>query len=86
MIPGDRVAICHFNDSPELPPREQQHDKDRVFPGDGHVDLKAMVQYLREIQFNGCISLELFNPAYWEMDLEEVARIGLEKMRTVVES
>jgi sugar phosphate isomerase/epimerase len=81
----EQIAICHFNDSPTVPPREQQHDRDRVYPGDGHVDLKRMLALLRQIGYNRWLSLELFREDLWARDPEEVARVGLEKMRAVAE-
>ena len=85
QLGGDRIAIFHFNDAPRAPERTEQHDKDRVYPGDGHLDLRSMVSILREIQYRGPISLELFNETLWQQDPLEVARIGLGKMRQVVE-
>ncbi|MCY4404485.1 MAG: hypothetical protein OXD54_18120 [Candidatus Poribacteria bacterium] len=37
-----------------------------------------------DADYSGVISLELFNPSYWEEDPEEAAKIGLEKMRAIV--
>ncbi len=54
-------------------------------PGDGVIDLKLFCDQLRAIGYDKCLSLELFNREYWEQDPEEVARIGLEKMRAVAE-
>lgn len=85
-LPGERIAVCHFNDAPKDPPRPQQHDKDRVMPGDGHLDLSKMVRYLKQVGYNRWLSLELFRPDLWEEDPREVAIRGLEKMRAVVES
>ncbi|MBI2194191.1 MAG: sugar phosphate isomerase/epimerase [Planctomycetes bacterium] len=85
-IPASRIAVCHFNDAPRQPPRERQEDKDRVYPGDGHLPLKSMIRTLRKGHYHGGLSLELFNPEYWKQDPREVARTGLEKMRAVVES
>jgi len=82
---ADQIAICHFNDAPQDPPREQQHDPDRVFPGDGHLDLKRMLALLRQVNYNRWLSLELFREDLWAQDPREVARTGLEKMRSVVE-
>ena len=82
----DRIAISHFNDSPADPPRETQHDKDRVMPGDGIVDLKLYCDKLKEIGYDRWMSLELFHPGYWEQDPREVAKIGLEKMTAVCEA
>jgi sugar phosphate isomerase/epimerase len=85
-VPADRIAISHFNDAPAIPPRLQQHDKDRVYPGDGHLDLRRMVRLLKQVGYNRWLSLELFNEKLWAQDPAEVARTGLEKMRAVVES
>jgi 2-keto-myo-inositol isomerase len=83
-IPADRIAIFHFNDAPESPPREQQTDANRVYPGDGVAPLGDMLGIIRSSGYQGVISLELFNPEYWEQDPAEVARVGLEKMKAVL--
>lgn len=85
-LTADRVAISHFNDAPTEPPREQQRDPDRVLPGDGHMDLKHYCDLLREIGYNRHLSLELFRDDLWSQDPEQVARLGLERMRAVAES
>ena len=48
-----------------------QTDADRIFPGDGILPLKEAVATLREIGYSGVVSLELFNPNYWEMPPQE---------------
>lgn len=82
----DRIAISHFNDSPAFPPRALQQDCDRIMPGEGIVDLKRYCALLREIGYNGWLSLELFNRDLWSQDPREVATVGLEKMRAVAEA
>jgi len=84
-LTADQIAICHFNDSPATPPREEQEDRHRVYPGDGIVDLKRMIALLRQIGYDSWLSLELFNEELWQADPYEVARTGLEKMRAVAE-
>jgi sugar phosphate isomerase/epimerase len=79
------IGILHFNDAPTSPPRERQHDPDRVLPGDGHLDLRRYVQIAREIGYKGALSLELFNEELWRLSPLEVAKLGLSKMRAVVE-
>ena len=86
QLDQSRIAISHFNDSPSSPPREQQHDPDRVMPGDGIYDLKRYCDLLRQTGYNRWLSLELFRPDLYEQDPKEVARIGLEKMRAVAEA
>jgi 2-keto-myo-inositol isomerase len=82
---GEQVAVAHFNDAPAHPLREKQHDADRVWPGDGRLDLQTYLVALRAIGYTGWLSLELFRPELWERDPLEVAREGLEKMRATVE-
>lgn len=80
------IAVFHFNDAPADVPREQQGDGHRVYPGDGHLPLVALLRDLRAIGCQGPLSLELFNRAYWEQDALTVARTGLAKMRAVAEA
>lgn len=82
---SDQIAVCHFNDTVNNPPREQQHDPDRVMPGDGQFDLRGYLELLREIGYDRWLSLELFREDLWTQDPREVAAVGLEKMRAVVE-
>jgi sugar phosphate isomerase/epimerase len=75
----------HFNDTPVSPPREKQHDKNRVYPGEGHLNLKRELDLLRKIGYDRWLSLELFREDLWARNPLEVARTGLEKMRAVAE-
>lgn len=77
----EQIAVFHFNDAPDFPPRELQHDPDRVMPGDGHLDLKRLLSLLKGTGYDGWISLELFNRDWWRKDPRETAKVGLERMR-----
>ena len=83
-LTAGQIAISHFNDTPALPPREQQHDADRVWPGDGHLDLNRYLRLLEGTGYRGWLSLELFREELWRRDPGEVAREGLARMRDVV--
>jgi sugar phosphate isomerase/epimerase len=85
LVPS-QIAISHFNDAPAEPEPSTQRDPDRVMPGDGVIDLKLFCDQLRAIGYDKCLSLEIFNRDYWEQDPEEVARVGLEKMRAAAEA
>ncbi|MCA9176493.1 MAG: sugar phosphate isomerase/epimerase [Planctomycetales bacterium] len=79
-IPGDRISHYHIDDAaPGIPPT-QQLDPDRVMVGDGVIDLKAEIDVLRAIGYQGRVSLELFNPQLWEMDPAEVLKLGMERL------
>ncbi len=84
-LTGGQIAISHFNDAPADPPRETQRDPDRVLPGEGIVDLKRYIELLRQTGYDRWISLELFRQDLWDQDAKTVAKLGLEKMREVVE-
>ena len=77
----EQIAVFHFNDAPDFPPRELQHDPDRVMPGDGFLDLKGVLGSLKRIGYSGWISLELFNRDWWRKNPRETAKVGLERMQ-----
>ncbi|MFO0947628.1 MAG: sugar phosphate isomerase/epimerase family protein [Planctomycetota bacterium] len=83
-IPADHISCFHWNDAPKEPPRLEQNDSHRVYPGDGIVNLKEIADKLRKKDFQGCLTLELFNPSYWMQDPLEVAKTGLAKMKASV--
>lgn len=84
LLAGNAVQLFHMNDYPAEPPREQMKDSDRVYPGDGVAPLDRIIQILMSNGFEGAFSLELFNRTYWEDEPANVARIGLDKMKSAV--
>jgi sugar phosphate isomerase/epimerase len=84
LLHGDAFPLFHINDYPNIP-RETITDADRVFPGDGVAPLTPLFRTLRDIGFEGVLSLELFNKEYYQMEPLTVARTGLEKLREVVQ-
>ena len=49
-------------------PLDELQDGDRVWPGEGFFDLAGIMNALEAMNYDGFISLELFNPAYWEQE------------------
>jgi sugar phosphate isomerase/epimerase len=84
LVSGAAMHCFHMNDYPASPPRETIRDADRVYPGDGIAPLAAILRDLAASGFAGTLSLELFNPTYWQQDALSVARTGLEKMKAAV--
>jgi sugar phosphate isomerase/epimerase len=85
LLSAEALQVVHMNDYPAEPPRATITDAYRVYPGDGIAPMKPMLRQLRHIGFSGYLSLELFNPTYYQQDALEVARTGLAKMRAVAE-
>jgi 2-keto-myo-inositol isomerase len=84
-LPGERIACFHINDLPAHPDPLTQTDADRVMVGDGIADLGRVIANLRTIGFHGPLSLEIFNRELWAKDPFEVIRIGLDRIRGLVE-
>lgn len=83
LLSGTAVHVFHMNDYPADPPRQSIGDGDRVYPGDGVAPLADIFQTLREIDFDGYLSIELFNPNYWQLNPLEVARVALAKTQAL---
>lgn len=82
---GDAIAIFQFNDAPAAPGMAELKDEHRVFPGDGILPLEQSLRDLVAIGFERCVSLELYNPGYWERDPLDVCVEGREKTLAVIE-
>jgi sugar phosphate isomerase/epimerase len=81
LLSSAAVHVFHMNDYPATPTRNDIGDKDRVYPGDGIAPLAEIMRTLRAIDFNGYLSIELFNPDYWQQDALQVAREALRRMQ-----
>lgn len=85
LLKGDMIAIFQFNDAPASPALSQLKDEHRVYPGDGILPLPQIFQDLKATGFKGCVSLEMYNPAYWKENLQTVAETGLRKTLAVLQ-
>ena len=85
-LDGGFIADFHWNDVLADPPREEQGDSHRIYPGDGILPLEPLLRDLRAIEYKGPLSLEMFNKEHYEQDPLVVAKTGLEKMRAQIVS
>lgn len=85
MLNGSLIEVFHMNDYPIQIPREQQKDKDRVYPGDGAAPMSEIMRTLAAMGGTKVLSLELFNETYWQQDMLAVAKTGLQKMQKAVD-
>lgn len=65
-------------------PRELMTDADRVFPGEGGFRLDPILQRLRAIGYDGCVSLELMNPNIWASKPSQVAELGMASLARLI--
>lgn len=69
---GEEIVLVHVDDVLGKP-LEELRDKDRVFPGEGVLEIEAIVDALDDIGYQGYFSIEIFNESYWQMDPVDVA-------------
>lgn len=85
LLNGAALPVFHLNDYPASPERSLIDDSHRVYPGDGVAPLSQLFQTLNAIGFRGFLSVELFNPGYWQQPAETVAQLSLDKSRLAVQ-
>jgi 2-keto-myo-inositol isomerase len=74
LLRDGELAHLHFEDVPAEPIRELQGQPNRVFPGEGIVPLRRIVEVLKKKKYSGPASLEMFNPAIQAADPYETAK------------
>ncbi|MBI5383240.1 MAG: sugar phosphate isomerase/epimerase [Verrucomicrobia bacterium] len=84
LLSGHAIQVFHINDYPAEPPRDKINDSFRVFPGDGVAPITQVLRDLASLGGKKVLSLELFNREYWKQDALDVAKAGLDKMKTAV--
>ena len=75
---GSKIRILHINDAEDWPTGASR-DEQRLWPGDGCVDLDGILSNLKQLGFDDAASIELFRPEYYEMNIEDVFRLSKEK-------
>lgn len=78
-----KVFIVHLDDAEDLPVG-QGSDENRLWPGDGAVDLDGILGTLARKGYDNAISIELFRPEYYQLPAEEAMKIAKEKTVAVV--
>jgi sugar phosphate isomerase/epimerase len=84
LLNGAQLPVIHTNDYPASPARDQITDAFRVLPGEGAAPLDPIFRTLRDINFRGYLSVELFNRDYWKQSAPKVAKAAFEKTRAAV--
>lgn len=80
---GSKIFILHIDDTEDFPIGFLT-DEDRVWPGQGAIDLERILITLKEIGYSGVVSVELFRPEYYQLDAEETIKTAKETTLTVV--
>ena len=78
------IGLVHMNDYPADPPRATISDADRVMPGAGVANWAEIFAALKAANYQGHLSLELFNQQLWQEDPKKVAADGIAAMKDLV--
>jgi 2-keto-myo-inositol isomerase len=76
----NEIFMVHLNDC-EKGPRDNMTDANRLFPGEGAIDLQKFLSQIKQVGYDEYVSLELLRPAYWDRDPEEIATMGRESLK-----
>ena len=74
-IPKEKLFVYHINDCEDLPLRVLDHCH-RIMPGKGCIPVAEISKAVMDTGYDGPACLELFRPEYWNMDAEEVIKMG----------
>jgi 2-keto-myo-inositol isomerase len=78
-----KIFVLHVNDAEKLH-RAKLQDANRLYPGEGVIPLNQIMAGLKEIGYDGPVSLEMFRPEYWTRPAEEVARKGMKAIKRFI--
>jgi len=68
------IKHVHINDMADKPGELSNCNSDRVLPGQGVLDLPAILARLEDGGYRGYYSIELFNEELWQLPAAETAR------------
>jgi len=74
------VQLCDLADTP----RELAKDSHRILPGEGDIHLAPLLERLRQIDYRGCVSIELMNPQLWQVPALQLADAAMASLRRLL--
>jgi len=76
----DWVRHVHVNDMRDKPAELSNCNSDRVLPGEGCLDLRALFGQLELLGYEGCFSIEMFNEDLWAMPVGKASKLMYESL------
>jgi 2-keto-myo-inositol isomerase len=68
------IKHVHFDDMADKPADLSDCNADRVLPGAGILDLRALITRLEQCDYRGYYAIEMFDEGLWQMPPAEAAR------------
>ena len=82
-VDKDKIFIFHINDAEDRE-KSQLEDAHRLFPGEGVIPLRDILESLKRIGYDNMVSIELFRPEYWGLPPSELAARSFESVERVL--
>jgi sugar phosphate isomerase/epimerase len=82
MLRADQIVHVHLNDAKDQPP-DQLLDHERLYPGEGVLDLRGFVHTLKQLGYAGVVSQEVLGQAGPPSTMDELferSRAGFAKV------
>lgn len=79
LVPINKIFIVHIGDGYKCKIGDYL-DANRLWPGDGNAGFDEQIKILRDIQYAGPCSLEVYKSTPWEFNMDMCYRIAREKM------
>ena len=83
LMAGDKLSLIHINDSEDLE-RSILTDKNRVYCGRGVIPLADILRRLKQKDYKGYLSVEIFRDEYWGKDSLTISVESLKSLRDVL--
>lgn len=83
LLTRDNLFHVQLSDLADVP-RELARDGDRILPGDGDIPLTLVLDHLRNIQYEGYVSVEIMNPQLWQIPPRQLAEVAMSALRRIL--
>jgi 4-hydroxyphenylpyruvate dioxygenase len=83
LVSRENLFHVQLSDVADVP-RELATDSHRILPGEGDIPLEPVIARLRQISYDGCVSLELMNPVIWRVGPLSLGEIGMTCLRRLL--
>jgi sugar phosphate isomerase/epimerase len=79
---ADQIVLVHLNDAPDVPIADVL-DNDRLFPGEGVIDLAGFLSALNQIGYTGVVAQEILTPKPLEQSSDILLKRSQDGFRKV---
>jgi len=83
-IPIEKLLIVHVNDCEDRP-KEELNDGHRLYPGLGVIPVYDILKVLKDKNYNGFLSIEIFREEYWKHPLPTIIENSYKSLKSIID-